>query len=117
MVIAAVHDCLAAGLLAATKAPGPVLEQLDPKRRVAVIMTIIAIVVTGLILMTCTMLGARWVRGLARQKPRPPRLDPTAQAAAENRTLRASLEGILPNVDPDETIHTNRKTGDTKVDP
>ena len=117
MVIAAVHDCVAAGLLGAANASGPVLEQLDPKRRMAVIMTIIAIVVTGLLLMTCTMLGARWVRGIARQKPRPPRLDSTTQAAAENRNLRASLEGILPNVDPDETIHTNRKTGDTKVDP
>lgn len=103
--------------LVAQQAVEPVLERLDPQRRIAVIMAIIWIVVIGLILVTCTMLGARWVRRLARHTPRPSRLDSATQAAADNSGLRSALEGMLPPVDPNETIHIDRKRSDTKHDP
>jgi hypothetical protein len=104
-------------LLAVAEQAQPVLERLDPQRRTAVIMAIIWILVTCLLLVVCTMLGARWVRRIARHKPRPRRLGDSTAAAIENRNLRASLGGVVPDVDPNETIHTNRKTGDTRIDP
>jgi hypothetical protein len=116
MVISGCFERLLFGLLAAAQQAPPVLEQLDPKRQTAVIMAIIWMVVTCLLLVVCTMLGARWVRHIARQRPRPPRLDDAALSSTENRNLRAALDGLLPNVDPNDTIHTDRKTGDTKID-
>jgi hypothetical protein len=117
MVASAFHICPVVELLWAAQPAEPVLERLDPPKRTFVIMAIIFIAIVGLLLVTCTMLGARWVRGISRQQPRPPRLDNGALAAAENRNLRASLDGMLPNVDPNETIHTDREKGETKVDP
>jgi hypothetical protein len=104
-------------LLLAVQPPQPVLERLDPQRRTAVIMAIILMVVIGLILVTCTMLGGRWVRHVARQKPRPSRLATDSPSADENDNLRESLDGVLPQVNPDETIHTDREKGETKIDP
>jgi hypothetical protein len=104
-------------LLMAMQPPQPVLERLDPQRRTAVIMAIILMVVIGLILVTCTMLGGRWVRRVARQKPRPSRLATDSTSPEENYSLRESLDGVLPQVNPDETIHTDREKGETKIDP
>ncbi len=117
MVASAFHESLVMELLSAAQPAEPVLERLDPPKRTFVIMAIIFIAIIGLLLVTCTMLGARWVRGIARQQPRPPRLENGALAVAENRNLRASLDGLLPNVDPNETIHADREKGETKIDP
>jgi hypothetical protein len=116
MVSSGSLERLVFGLLAAAQTAQPVLERLDPQRRTAVIMAIIWMVVTCVLLVVCTMLGARWVRRIARQRPRPPRLDDAALSSTENRNLRAALDGLLPNVDPNDTIHTDRKTGDTRID-
>jgi hypothetical protein len=104
-------------LLLAAQPAQPVLERLDPQRRTAVIMAIIWMVVIGLILVTCTMLGGRWVRRIARQRPRTTRLATSSPSAEENTNLRESLDGVLPPVDPNETIHTERHKGETKIDP
>lgn len=104
-------------LLAAAQATQPVLERLDPQRRTAVVMAIIGLVVIGLILVTCTMLGGRWVRRIARQRPRPTRLATAPLSAEENTSLRESRDGVLPQVDPTETIHTDRHKGQTTIDP
>lgn len=117
MVNSSVCERLVVGLLSVAQPADPVLERLDPPRRAFVIMAIIGIAMTGLLLVTCVMLGARWARGIARQRPRPPRLDSDAQSATENRNLRASLEGLLPQIDTADTIHMDRETGETKVDP
>src|SRR5262245_52014645 len=102
-------------LLCAAQPPQPVLERLDPQRRTAVIMAIIWMVVIGLILVTCTMLGGRWVRRIARQRPRPSRLVTSSPSGGENENLRESLDSVLPQVAPDETIHMDREKGETKL--
>jgi hypothetical protein len=117
MVNGGVVSRLLVELLAAAQPAEPLLERLDPQRRTAVIMAIIWLVVVGLLLVTCTMLGARWVRRIARHKPRSPRIDPPARAAADNRSLHTSIDGVLPKLDPNETIHIDRKKGDTRIDP
>ncbi|MEX0642923.1 MAG: hypothetical protein WD468_09500 [Pirellulales bacterium] len=104
-------------LLLAAQPAEPVLERLDPPKRTFAIMAIIFIAIMGLLLVTCTMLGARWVRRVARQKPRPPRMENGAPPAADNRTLHGSPHGMLRKVDSSETIHLDRELGETKVDP
>lgn len=106
-----------AGLLAIGQPAEPVLERLDPPRRAAVVMVLIAIALTGLLLVTCVMLGANWVRRLARDKPRPTHSDNDSQPSIENRRLRESLHAILPPADSQDTLHGDQQSGETKVDP
>jgi predicted PurR-regulated permease PerM len=110
VVIVAVESSL---LLAEQK--DPVLEQLDPPRRAAVIMALLALVLTGLFLVMTVMLGAHWVRRLARHKPRALSKD-TADAAAANQRLRESLKSVLPEAKTDDTLHLGKSPKDTKVD-
>jgi hypothetical protein len=93
----------------------PVLEQLDPPRRAAVVMALLALVLTGLLLVTCIMLGAHWVRRLARHKPDTRAIN-AAEAAAQNRKLRDALQSVLPEAKSDDTIHLGRAPGDTQAD-
>jgi hypothetical protein len=93
----------------------PVLERLDPPRRAAVIMALLALVLTGLLLVAFIMLGAKWVRRLARHKPGaggPSALD----VAMENQRLRESLQSVLPEVRTDDTVHFGRSSKETKTD-
>jgi hypothetical protein len=90
----------------------PVIERLDPPRRAAVLMALLAFLLLGLVLVACVMIGARWVRHLARQ-----RRGSTANAtAAENRRLREALHPVLPDGKGDETIVIDECTGDTRAD-
>jgi hypothetical protein len=107
----------ALGYVLAAESAGPALERLDPPRRAAVVMALLALVLTGLVLITCAMLGAHWVRRLARHKPGDRRTDPTTTDAIMNRRLRASLENILPGYKAGDTIHTDVSTKETKADP
>jgi hypothetical protein len=100
-------------MLAAPK--DPLLRQLEPQQRVAVVMALLALVITGLFLVTCVMLGAHWVRRLARHKPGVTRSH-AVEAAAQNQQLRTALKSVLPEVKTDETVQLGRMPNDTKVD-
>lgn len=99
-------------LMAVEPTAESVIEQLDPPRRAAVLMALLAFILLGIVLVACVMIGARWVRHLARhhQGPTPERL------AAKNRRLRDALRPILPDGRSDETTVFDQSTGDTKVD-
>jgi hypothetical protein len=101
--------------LLAAQQKEPVLERLDPPRRVAVVMALLALVLTGLVLVTCAMIGARWVRRMARHKPGRRRA-PVAAMAAENQRLREALDSVLPEAKTDDTMHLGRSPGETKLD-
>jgi Tfp pilus assembly protein PilX len=103
-------------LLLGQQAADPVLEQLDPPRRAAVVMALLALVLTGLLLVTIAMLGGHWVRRLARSKPGRWRAANEAEAARKNRELRESLRSVLPETPTDDTIHLHRGAQDTKAD-
>jgi hypothetical protein len=113
MVTFAEIDFLRAMLLAEDAAK-PVLERLDPPRRAAVVMALLGLVLTGLLLVACVMLGGHWVRRMARHRPGGGNAN--VDSASENRQLRESLKAILPNVKSSETIHTDQTAGDTQID-
>jgi predicted PurR-regulated permease PerM len=93
----------------------PVLERLDPPRRAAVIMALLALVLIGLLLVTFIMLGAHWVRRLARHKPGAGGHH-AKDSAAENQRLRESLKSMLPEVKTNDTVHFGRSSKETKMD-
>ncbi len=93
--------------------PAPVLEQLDPPRRAAVVMALLALVLIGLFLVAAAMLGAHWVRRLARHRPGKPGLRPSELDM--NRRLRQRLEPVVPDAKSDDTIQIEGAS-DTKVD-
>jgi hypothetical protein len=101
----------------AAETTAPVLERLDPPRRAAVVMALLGLVLTGLVLVTCVMLGAHWVRRLARHKPNEHLPAGEAKATAERDRLRKSLEPILPDVKSGDTVQIDASTNETKVDP
>jgi hypothetical protein len=103
-------------LIAADAASLPVLERLDPPRRAAVAMALLALVLTGLALVTCVMLGGHWVRRLARHRPGSQSSGTGSTSATENRRLRDSLHGMLRQTNTGETVHIDSSTNETKAD-
>jgi hypothetical protein len=79
-------------LLAAEEAAEPVLERLDPPRRAAVVMALLALTIIGLFLVVFTMVGGHWVRRLARHRPGRSRR-PGADAPDDSQ-LRQALESV-----------------------
>jgi hypothetical protein len=99
--------------LADQKLTEPVFERLDPPRRAAVVMALLAITILGLFLVAVAMLGGNWARRLARR-----RHGPSDQIKnVENERLRSALEPILPPTESGETIVTRKRSDDTVVDP
>jgi hypothetical protein len=94
-----------------------VLERLDPPKRAAVVMALLGLVLTGLVLVTCVMLGSHWVRQLARHRPPQQGERTTSRSPAESRRLRHALDGILPSVKSGDTVQHDSSSSDTIVDP
>jgi hypothetical protein len=93
----------------------PVLERLDPRHRALVIADIFLLVLVGLSLVAGVMIGARWVRRLAREKPR---LHSTTTSATRlaNQRLRDSLGGMFADVDTSATVEIDASSDETKID-
>jgi hypothetical protein len=105
-----------AGYVLAAEDTRPVLEQLDKPQRAAVIMALLALVLTGLVMVACTMLGANWVRRMARHRPGNSRTG-VAISRSSNERVREALQEFLPVFQSADTIQIDPSTKETKVDP
>ena len=115
MVIGVASPWLVPALLAAEESAEPLIERLDPPRRAAVLMAILGLVLLGLTLVACVMIGGRWVRRLAREQHGRTLLI----GHIENQRLRTALRAILPAgiiAEAGETIVINEKSDDTTAD-
>jgi hypothetical protein len=101
-------------LVAAEDAGEPVLERLDPPRRAAVVMALLALTLVGLFLVILTMVGGHWVRRLARHRPARGLYSLDA-GVPDDSQLRQALESVLPEVKTDDTVQFTRAPSDTKV--
>lgn len=99
-------------LFAVEEPAKPAFELLDPPRRAAVLMAILGLVLLGIVLVACVMIGGRWVRRLARHEHGPTKL----KSHIENQRLRETLAPILPAGDTGETAVAERTGDDTVVD-
>jgi len=93
----------------------PLIERLDPPRRAAVLMAILGLVILGITLVACVMIGGRWVRRMARDKRGPT----TLTGHVENQRVRAALRTVLPAGEAGqagETIIVERKSDQTTVE-
>jgi hypothetical protein len=109
-------DTVAACCLAlAEQSTEPVIEQLDPPRRAAVLMALLGLVLTGLALVACVMIGAHWVRRLARHSPRMGG-NRAADSASQTRGLRNALASVLPEAKTDDTVDLGRSPRETRLD-
>jgi hypothetical protein len=97
--------------LADQKVAEPLLERLDPPRRAAVVMALLAIAIVGIFLVACVMLGAHWARRLASRRHGPSR----RHANIENERLRSALQPMLPADNTGETIIVNKRADDTVI--
>lgn len=103
-------------LLAEEAASSAVLERLDPPRRAAVVMALLALVLTGLVLVTSVMLGAHWVRRLARHRPSSHRTNVQLRSSAESSRLRKMLRPVLPQANSGDTLDLDSGTNETVAD-
>jgi hypothetical protein len=105
---------IAAPVLAAVDTAERLIEQLEPERRVAVVMALLAIVILGIFLVTTILLGGSWARRLARHSRGPTKHNSTL----ENKRARKALEPILPPPAAEgETTVVRRKSDDTIIEP
>jgi hypothetical protein len=102
---------LETALLQVQQGAEPLLERLDPPRRAAVLMALLGLVLTGVVLVACVMIGGRWVRRLA---GRGVRSTPANKKAAE--PWRDVLRESLPDAKTGDTVHIDKKSEDTQTD-
>jgi hypothetical protein len=100
-------------LIAAQRATGPVLERLDPPRRAAVVMALLALTLIGVFLITFVMIGGHWVRRLARHRPGQHRR--SSNETSSNRALNESLQSFFPEMKTDDTVLLDTPSKDTKA--
>ncbi len=105
---------IATVLFGAEQAAGPVLERLDPPRRAAVVMALLALTLVGIFLIVFVMIGGHWVRRMARHRPGKGRRA-SGNSAIEDRQVRQSLTTLLPEAKTDDTLHLGKSPKDTKV--
>jgi hypothetical protein len=87
------------------------LERLDPPTRARVLMALLALILLGVTLVACAMIGGRWVRRLARHKPR--------RAARHRHPFGGST--LRPSMDPTagpmgDTLVAEHRTDETRID-
>jgi hypothetical protein len=114
MVTGVVFEASRIVQLAADDAAAPVLERLDPPRRAAVVMALLALTLVGLFLVILTMVGGHWVRRLARHRP-VRGLSSLDAGVSDDSQLRQALESVLPEAKTDDTVQFTRAPSDTKV--
>jgi hypothetical protein len=107
-----IADFLVVAAIDAVEPAEPLLKQLDPPRRAAVLMAILGLVLLGIVLVACVMIGGRWVRHLARHEHGPTK----NTTHVENQRLRKALEPVLPQGEASETAVAPRKSDDTVAD-
>ena len=110
MVTDLIYPSLA--MLLAQEAQQPLLKQLDPPRRAIVLMALLGLVVLGIAMVACVMIGGHWVRRLGRSRPTPSR-HVTANSQAQ---WRSDLAKIVPEVEPGDTAVVDQSTDDTVTD-
>ena len=89
----------------------PLIQQLDPERNVAVSLALLGLVLIGITLVACIMIGGHWVRKLARSS-----LPKRTFESRDNAKLREKLAIHLPEGDPAETTLADPAADETKVD-
>ncbi|TWT37211.1 hypothetical protein KOR34_21580 [Posidoniimonas corsicana] len=97
-------------LLAQADEQATPLEQLPPTERAAVLMSLLALVLTGLALIGLTMVGARWVRRVVRERT-PPRQWPQPGSPPPDRG--ADPPGPR-SADSSDTIDARRRSDETR---
>lgn len=116
MVTESIIGWVGSGVLIAQQQTENVMERLDPPRRAAVVMALLGIVLTGLLLVLIVMLGAHWVRRMARYKPGRDRTSAGGAEVGKNRALRESLKSIGSEAKSNETVLFNPSSKETRVD-
>ena len=86
------------------------LERLDPPTRARVIMALLGLVLLGVTLVACVMIGGRWVRRLARHSPHfAPRV--RASRVVDSKTPVTTAAGPI-----DDTLVGPQQMDETRTD-
>lgn len=108
MVICLLLSDVPAALVAQPNVSG--FERLDPVTRTVALMALLGLILLGITLIACVMIGGRWVRNLARHAP-PSRLP-------SNRSSRFPASKAAQVVDSasSDTLAAAPQTDETRTD-
>jgi hypothetical protein len=108
MVIAtaSIHACafLAEGTV-------PLLQRLDPVTRTKVLMALLGLVLLGITMVACVMIGGRWVRRLAKHSPRNATIQEKAKWEKKPGASTPTVAGTTS-----DTIFGEQQTDETITD-
>lgn len=90
----------------------PLIHQLDPPRNAAVAMALLGLVLLGITMVACIMIGGRWVRRIAQSGPR----GASRIKQQLDTEWRKKLAEQVPDVPSDETMVAEQATDDTVTD-
>ncbi len=90
----------------------PLLQKLDPKTRLAILMAMLALILIGMFLVALVMLGSHWVRKqkISRQK------DLKKEETLQNKSPHPFAQTELLVGNTDETLLSNSSSTDTQTD-
>lgn len=103
-------------VLVALQSTESALEQLDPPRRIAVLMALLGLILVGLMLVMIVMVGAKWVRRLARHEVGQHASGVSGYQRRSGR-LQDGAPDIMSEVNTGETIRLNVSSKETKMEP
>jgi hypothetical protein len=87
----------------------PLLQRLDPVTRTKVLMALLGLVLLGITMIACVMIGGRWVRRLAQHKPRTAAIEKSAKwgtyrKASSIPVTRTTGDTLMTEQQTDETV-------------
>ena len=89
----------------------PLLERLDPVTRTKVLMALLGLVLLGITMIACVMIGGRWVRRLAQHRPRTSAIHKKSISGTNKSTMSAPTSSSTG-----DTIFGEQKTDETIPD-
>ena len=98
-----------AALIAQSEVSG--FERLDPVTRTVVLMALLGLVLLGITLIACVMIGGHWVRRLARHSP--------TSRARSKLSLRSTPSKVAtdgPHAPTSDTLAAAKYTDETRTD-
>ena len=106
---------LRVSILLAQTAKEPLIKQLDPERNVALMMALLGLVLIGITLVACIMVGGHWVRRLARSQPSQKTMT-KKNGEAWRGTVAKMLSAEMLEGKANETMAVDQATDDTRTD-
>lgn len=89
----------------------PLLERLDPVTRTKLLMALLGLVLLGITMIACVMIGGRWVRRLAQHQPRSATIEKESKWGTTSKATAPPFTNSTG-----DTVFGKQQTDETTID-